>query len=228
MSAPTGSRTPALAHSALFAFRKRKAPPACIRQRGRVNHRSSDIVRPARPQHRGFTLLEMVVVVGLIALFAVILWAGGNNVDDVTLDRAAAEVKAALEYSRSEAQRTGTHHGLTMKTSNQKITAYRLNTDATPFRDYTVYHPLDKKLLALEFGVTPRLEGVTLDAVSLSFCCGGLLAKDHLGFDGQGRPEFNDGTFRYGLNSAAITLSYRGQSRTISVNPNTGRVQVSP
>jgi prepilin-type N-terminal cleavage/methylation domain-containing protein len=185
-----------------------------------------DSAKPQAP-HQGFTLLELLLVISILAIISLLVLSNGSQDKELKLDRAASEVKAALDIVRSEAMRTGESHGVTANTSSQTISGYKLNTINVAFREYIVRHPQDKSLLNLQFGVSPLLREISLSNVSITFTTNPF-TSEHLGFTSQGEPNFDDGINSAQLSSASITISHLGQSRTVSVNPNTGRTVITP
>lgn len=66
-------------------------------------------VRAARVASRGFTLLEMLVVVTLVAALSAILFGAMNGgMDGLRLRSAAKEIAAELRFARAQAIATGT------------------------------------------------------------------------------------------------------------------------
>lgn len=176
----------------------------------------------------GFTLVELLVAIGLLLMIAVVAQYDGSAQDELRLQQAVAEVRSALRLARSETMRTGIPHGIQASTAGQRLRLYQLDTGGLlPSYEYAVYHPQDKRLFDLRFGNGPLLEGVVLAEVDFDFQ-GLLLPTEYLGFDASGRPNYDDGLARYTLQSAALTISYRGQSQVLNVNPANGRIQVQP
>lgn len=172
-------------------------------------------------REQGYTLIELIVVVTILALVAAVAIPSLSNNDESKLDVVAADVVSAFRFAQSEAIRTGEPYGVYASHSNQRIRVYRLPV-STPI--YDVYDPLTKQLLDFQF--SSGTNDVELDSVYLTFH--GMWGwKSYLGFAaGSGTPKYNDsGTVRM-LNTGYVRLSYRDAERTINISPMTGRVTV--
>ncbi len=176
----------------------------------------------------GFSLAELLVVVALLAIIALVVLPDTASVRPLVLDRAASEVADALRHARSEALRSGEPKGVYGNVGVQRLRLYHLDDSGLlPQRQYNIYHPQDKKLYDLQFGVSPLLQEVSLNTVKFKFV-GMVLPVDYLDFDASGIPSYDDGVSRYRLQEGTIKLSYRGQLRVVTIDPLTGRVSGAP
>ena len=173
----------------------------------------------------GYTLIEMLIVVGLLALIAAVAAPAFTGDDEAVLEHAASEVARAMRFAHSEAIRTDQPYGVIASTSGQSLKVYRLDESVTPpVPVYEVYDPQAKQLYDLRFD-TGSLEA-SIDQVYFKFS-GFLFPQTYIGFAaGTGVPKFNDsGTIRM-LENGFIKLSHDGMTRTIAVSPMTARVTV--
>ncbi len=178
---------------------------------------------------QGFTLIEILIVVLLISIYATIFIARDSDSAERKLQRAAEAVKSTLIIVRTEAMRTGDAYGIIANTTTNTIKGYHVDDSIwPPVIEYTVRHPQNKNLLTLQFGVSETLKGISLSNVSISPKPYPSSISNLLGFDASGVPNYYDG-YDYGvLNIAALTISAGGISKTISVSPATGRVVIQP
>ena len=174
---------------------------------------------------RGFTLLEMLVVVFVLGIMALAVIPSVQPYKEQRLDVAAREVAAAISFARDETVRTGNPHGVNVSVASQRLRVYRLDTSPTPSPVYDVRNPLDKKNYVLQFATDPALSGVQVSAVSLYYR--GLAGPvDFLHFDTWSTPKYNDaGTIRLLVNGE-VKLGAGDAERIIRVSPMTGRVTV--
>lgn len=177
-----------------------------------------------RPK-QGFTLVEVLIVVGLVGLIAVVAVPALFRDDSATLDRAAERVANAFRFAHAESVRTGKPHGIIASQSSQFVKVYRLDdTVNPPVVHYDVYEPLNKQLYDLRFNTESLAPSIS--AIYFKFQ-GFWWPQSYLGFAGTtGVPKYNDsGTIRM-LQNGYIRLSHEGNSRTIAVSPLTARVTV--
>jgi len=173
----------------------------------------------------GYTLVEMLIVVSLIALIAALAAPAINSNDEIKLDGAAGEVAALIRFAQAEAIRTGNAYGAIADTINDTVRAYRLDENPNPpVIVYDVINPLTKQPYDLKFG--SDADDVAVEAAYFKYV-NYFFPMSFVGFSGEtGLPKFNDaGTIRM-LENGYIRLGSDGQSRTISVAPVTGRVTI--
>lgn len=174
-----------------------------------------------RQNLQGFSLLEMTIVVLILSIIAAIARPNLSSTDPIKLDTAAKEVAEAIRFARAEAIRTKISRGIHADANNERIRVYSL-PGLSPV--YDIYHPIDKKLYDIQLKTDAFVAGVDLVSASFSFV-GPFTSPTNLGFNSEGNPKYtfiNDNM----LTSGAITLSYQGQQRIISIAPMTGRVTI--
>ena len=182
----------------------------------------------ATTQH-GYTLVELVIVVSIIALIAAIAVPNFAPGSDGKLRLAAEEVAAAIRYARSEALRTGDGHGLTISQSTQKVTVKQYDISSVPISTVGVLtHPVDKQPYDFNVNTGTRTDGVTISNSADIFDYGAAGRRRSLLFDARGTPVWIVGSdpTRHLLEDATVELTYADQQRTVSVAPITGRVTV--
>ena len=83
-------------------------------------------------EERGYTLVELVIVVTVLALIAAIAVPSLSSGPKKDLDLAAQEFAAAMRFARSESIRTGEPYGFLQQSGAKRIRVYRLDTGNSP------------------------------------------------------------------------------------------------
>ena len=180
-------------------------------------------------QERGYTLLELVIVVAILGMIAAVAVPSVSQGSDEKLRLAATEVASAIRFARSEALRTGEGHGLTVSQSTQKVTVNKYDLTTAPISTLgTLTHPIDKQPYDFNVNTRSTTQGVLISNTQDVFNYTGLGGRRSLIFDAYGTPKWivGSGPTTYLLSDGDIELSYGGQQRVVSVAPITGRVTV--
>jgi len=180
-------------------------------------------------EKRGYTLVELVIVVSIIALIAAIAVPDMSSAPDAKLRLAAEEVASAIRFARSEALRTGEGHGLTISQATQKVTVKKYDISVAPISTLgTLTHPIDKQPYDYNVNTRNRTAGVTISNSSDVFDYGSEGRRRSLVFDPNGVPIWIVGSdpTRHLLEDGTIELTYADQHLNVSVAPITGRVTV--
>ena len=177
----------------------------------------------------GYTLIEMLLVVGLLALVAAIAAPAFNSNEEVVLDRAAADVASAFRFARSEAIRTGEGHGLTISQVTQEVTAEKYDINVAPIVTLnTLTDPITKQPYDFNINTSNGTKGVLISNSVDIFNYGTEGRRRSLIFDRNGAPIWIVGAdpTRHLLVDATVELSIGGQQRLVDVAPMTGRVTI--
>lgn len=121
----------------------------------------------------GFALVELVVVIGLLAVIAAIAYPSLSSDKSRDLDMAATNFAAAIRFARTESIRTGEPHGFRFLVNQYRIRVFRADTQVTPWTwIWDVYHPVDKVLYDYTFPaeLTGSAPPVTHSAVYRGVC----------------------------------------------------------
>lgn len=180
-------------------------------------------------KERGYTLLELLIVIALVAMIAAIAVPANTRDDEVKLDRAAANISSAFRFARSEAIRTGAGHGLTVSQSTQKITVKQYDITAAPISTIgTSVHPIDKQPYDFNVNTNKSTQGVLISNSSDIFNYGSEGRRRSMIFDANGIPLWIIGSdpARHLLVDGTVELSLGNHLRRVSVEALTGRVTV--
>lgn len=174
---------------------------------------------------RGFSLIELLVVVGLLALVAAIAAPALDKPDEASLERAAVEVAAAIRFAQSEAIRTGVKYGLIGDTNTSTLQVYRLDEAVNPpVVVYDAYDPFTKQRYSLS--LTDIAAGITLASAHFQFESVAM-PLSFVGFSGEtGVPTYSDSGALRMLENGYFRIELDGLARVVAVAPITGRVTV--
>ena len=158
---------------------------------------------PLTGNNHGFTLLEVVVVIVLMAIFAMLAVSRQHHTD-MTLRAGAEVLKSHLRYAQMRAMGSDSGWGI------------EYNGAAS---NYWLFRQSDNQRIALpgEAQATVDLApgGVTITPVNF-----------RLIFDPRGRPDTANSTLPFNARRATLTLSKTGESdSTVTVVENTGFIQ---
>jgi prepilin-type N-terminal cleavage/methylation domain-containing protein len=181
------------------------------------------------PVATGFTLLEMLVVVCILAIVSAVAVPLLSGNDPQKLGVASQEVSNLLRFALSEASRTGGYVLVDGKTTSGQLSLYNSNVNGQvpPVVGTSVINdPLTKRAAVLNVATNPYSQGVTLTP---QFMAGGLARTQLLigpgltqmrGFEGAGN---NQGALQSG---SRIQLAYGSQGTTVSIDSVTGLITV--
>lgn len=158
--------------------------------------RSHSDCRPSACRQTGFTLVELIVVIMLVAILAYSAISRGPDVIS-NLNVQAEQVAADLRYVQSLSMIKNQRYCLAFG-----ATSYQIRTNSCTS---AVPHPL--------VGTT----NVTLANTALTAA---NLSGNAVEFDGKGAPT----TLVSATSNGTVTLTGGGQSKTVFVSPQTGRV----
>ena len=116
-------------------------------------------------QENGYTLLEMMIVVALLAMIAAIAVPSVTPDQHQKIGLAASAVADAFRFARVESRRTGIIHGVSTDLSNDQLRVFRLDEAPNPnLKVFDVYQPVSKQPYTIQLDASPY-SGATLNAV---------------------------------------------------------------
>jgi prepilin-type N-terminal cleavage/methylation domain-containing protein len=171
---------------------------------------------------QGYTLTELLVVLGLLAILATTTLPSTGTLDNQRLDVAAAEVRNALRLARSEAMRLGSFVLVDMGSVAGHI---KLRKTGCASGTSAITDPRTKTDFVVSIATGPYSDGVTLTP---RFLAAGT-AYDGLVFASSGVPTDVcqiSGPSSQGAPQAGsqVLLTDGGRQLAVSIDPATGRV----
>jgi len=187
-----------------------------------------------RASAAGFSLVDVLLTVAILAVFAAVALPTARPLDSVRVDVAAQETANALRWARSEAMRRGS----LLDSAGTRMVGVDLSTSTNHVRvsDYSGYargalmtNPVDKKAYDLDLANGTATAGVVVSTLTFTNQAAASVGPTVV-FDANGNPwQYNVGgvpSATSALASAIVVLAYGNQTRTVTLE-STGRVVVS-
>ena len=172
----------------------------------------------------GYTLIELVITVTIIAVIAAIAMPAFSSGSSKQLERAAAEFAAAMRFARTESIRTGEPHGFHEQSNNKRIQVFRLDIATNPATlVYDVYHPIDKSLYDFDVDLE-SLAAADLITRSSNYR-GTCNQEEQVYFDTNGTPWCSEPTTVL-LDFYELTFTSGMTQRVVALDAITGRVTI--
>ena len=173
----------------------------------------------ARQKNRGFSLLDLLIVLMILGIMGVILAPQlYSMMTEARLNEAAREMVSGLQYAQSLAVIHQRPFGLKADVDGNwfRVFDYRHRDDSNPHHDETpavdaygvVINPLDKNWYLVDLDTTHTYEGVNINAAPTD----GMIS-----FYPDGHSSSDDSFF---------VLTYGGDTKTITVDGTTGKIRV--
>jgi prepilin-type N-terminal cleavage/methylation domain-containing protein len=161
----------------------------------------------------GFTLVEMVLVVVILAIAAMMAIPFATSGTSTQLKGAATIIAADLEYAKSMAISMGKQYSVVFNTGTE---SYQIE-DANG----VINHPIKKGFTyVVNFAADSRLNRVNISNVNFD-------SASTISFDYLGSPYSGSGAGASPLNSGTITLTAGGSTMTVNVEPVTGYITIT-
>ena len=165
---------------------------------------------------KGFTMVELIVVVVILAIAAVIAVPMVSSAGDMQIKAAANLIYSDLDYARNMAISRQRNHAVVF---NIAAESYEIQVE-NPLGTWTVIDHRHKagSPYSISFANDSRLNRVDIASVLFN-------AESSVTFDYLGCPHAGVGTGNH-LNSGAVTLDAQGFTMTVNVEPVTGYISI--
>jgi prepilin-type N-terminal cleavage/methylation domain-containing protein len=180
------------------------------------------LAKPRLVKQTGFSLIEILVVVLIIAILTAIALPAFAPIEDKQIQRGIHQMIQAIEFARAETMRTNKPHGVTVRMTEQDARVYWLDTSgATPVRVYDIRHPISKSLYTIQYG-SANLP-VAIESIFIQYQPGTQLSHiEYHTSDGINRINDN-GTMRI-FKKTDIEFSLNNIVWQLSINEDTGKI----
>ncbi len=152
---------------------------------------------------RGFTLIEIIVVIMIISIAAAMVVPMMSSADDIQLRSAANKLAADLEYAKSMAISRGQDYTVSF---DESADSYQIEDSSGA----VITHPVRKGDYIEQFGGTSRLSNVTISDADFN-------GADLVIFESIGSPD----------NGGTVTLTAADDTIIVNVEAVTGYISIS-
>lgn len=162
---------------------------------------------------KGYTLIELVLVLGVLAILSVSAIPFFTNVGETKVEAAAKKLVSDLTYVRQLARNYNAIHGISFDATANTYTVHLY--DPIGDTETAVTDPLTRTAMVIDFSQVPFLSGVDIQSPNFG-------GTDTVRFSSMGDPQNGTGTNL--TTSGSVILEEGGATRTITIQPNTGEV----
>ena len=159
------------------------------------------------PSPPGFTLIELIMVLVIVGILSAITIPRFDSFFAIKLDGATKKLVSDIRYTQQLAISRHTNSRIVFNAAKDSYVAEK-EVPRGSANWVNATDPFTRANLSVNFSTHSKYRGI--DIQSPVFGGGSVL-----GFNWQGMPQFG----------GSVILFYRGKSRTISVEPNTGMVR---
>lgn len=166
-----------------------------------------------RIRHGGFTLIELVLIIGLISILSVAVYASFPDVGAIKVETAAHKISQDITFARRLARNRNGIYGVSFDAGADTYRVYWY--DPATNTEIPVIDPLTRGSMTVNLRTFPGLEGVDIQNPSF----GGTVG---VRFPPQGIPQNGNGV---NLSVAgSVQLAVGSATHRVSVQPRTGEV----
>lgn len=178
---------------------------------------------------KGVTLLNLMIIVAIVAIFSTIAIPTFTSSDKYQLELASEHIVNAIRFARREAIRTGDMYGVEVDRSSKHFYVYKVDVDTKPVSpEFIAYHPINKNKYSYYFDSDLNLSTISISNSADPFLFSDSVRRKSLLFDANGTPVWFDSNINsiYQLSDGEVILSRGNAQNSVYVQPLNGRVSV--
>lgn len=174
----------------------------------------------------GFTLIEIVLMIIILGVIGFVISISIGDINSTKLNSAARRLASDIRYAQQLAMTKQIRHGVVFNSTFNCAAApdtYTVFEEKGACVDTPARNPTGGGDFIVNYNTDAQFQGVAITASNFCTGIGGTppCTSTTLEFNSLGVPTDAAGT---PLTSGSVTLSYSGNSKTLTIEPNTGKL----
>ncbi|MDP8253396.1 MAG: prepilin-type N-terminal cleavage/methylation domain-containing protein [Candidatus Kaelpia aquatica] len=162
-------------------------------------------------RNKGFTLIELIMLISILGFVVLISVPNIDSYLDARIYSCAQKISSDIRYTQYLSIAEHRRYGVEFNVSANYYQVYEVDTGTLAIDPYS------RAGMSLDLDTTEEYKGVSISSVNID-------SSNELRFSSLGEPLDSSGNDLSAVST--IVLNYRGRSKTITVYPVTGWVEV--